>query len=55
LLPRVHEATLRALAGYVAALDARAIESLVVPAGLGDDAGPLGAVAIGLDALEARG
>jgi fructokinase len=55
LLPRVREATLRTLAGYVAALDARAIESLVVPAGLGDDAGPLGAVAIGLDALEARG
>jgi fructokinase len=55
LLPRVRDATLQTLAGYVAALDARAIESLVVPAGLGDDAGPLGAVAIGLDALEARG
>ena len=55
LLPRVREATLAALAGYVAAVDAAAIESLIVPAGLGDDAGPLGSVAIGLDALEQRG
>ena len=42
LLPRVREATLAALAGYVAAVDAASIESLIVPAGLGDDAGPLG-------------
>ena len=55
LLPRVRQSTLAALAGYVAALDAEAIESLIVPAGLGDDAGPLGSVAIGLDALEQRG
>jgi fructokinase len=55
LLPRVHEATLSALAGYVAAVDAEAIPSLIVPAGLGDDAGPLGSVALGLDALEQRG
>jgi fructokinase len=54
LLPRVHEATLATLAGYVASLDAAAIGSLIVPPGLGDDAGPLGAVAIGLDALESR-
>ena len=55
LLPRIREATLAGLAGYVAALDAQAIESLIVPAGLGDDAGPLGSIAIGLDALEQRG
>jgi fructokinase len=55
LLPRVHDATLRALAGYVAAVDAETISSLIVPAGLGDDAGPLGSVALGLDALEHRG
>jgi fructokinase len=55
LLPRVRQSTLAALAGYVTAVDAEAIESLIVPAGLGDDAGPLGSVAVGLDALEQRG
>lgn len=54
LLPRVREATLAGLAGYVAAIDAASIESLIVPAGLAEDAGPLGSVAIGLDALERR-
>ena len=55
LLPHIHEATLTGLAGYVAAIDGSAIESLIVAAGLGEDAGPLGSVAIGLDALERRG
>ena len=55
ILPRVHEAALDRLGGYVAALDSELIESLIVPAGLGDDAGPLGSIAIGLDALEQRG
>ena len=54
LLPRVREATLAGLAGYVAAIDTASIESLIVPAGLAEDAGPLGSVAIGLDALERR-
>jgi fructokinase len=54
LLPRIREATLAGLAGYVAAVDAASVESLIVPAGLQDDAGPLGAVAIGLDVLERR-
>lgn len=52
LLPRIHAATESALAGYVAALDADRIAALIVPPGLGDDAGPLGAVALGLAALD---
>ena len=55
LLPRIRDAALASLGGYVAALDAPAIEALIVPPGLGDDAGPLGSVAIGLDALTASG
>jgi fructokinase len=51
LLPRVREATLATLGGYVAALDEAAIEALIVAPELGDDAGPLGAVALGLAAL----
>jgi fructokinase len=51
LLPRIREATLATLGGYVAALEETAIETLIVPPGLGDDAGPLGAVALGLAAL----
>ena len=55
LLPRIHHAALDRLGGYVAALDSETITSLIVPAGLGEDAGPLGSIAIGLDALEQRG
>jgi fructokinase len=55
LLPRICTATLAGLSGYVAAIDAAAIETLIVPPTLGEDAGPLGSVAIGLDALERRG
>ena len=55
LLPQVRQAALDSLAGYVTAVDADSMESLIVPAGLGDDAGPLGAVAVGLAALEDRG
>ena len=55
LLPRIRAAALETLGGYVAALDEAAVEALIVPPGLGDDAGPLGSVAIGLDALAESG
>lgn len=54
LLPRVRQATIDALGGYVAAIGAGTIDELIVGPELGDDAGPLGAVAVGLDALERR-
>jgi len=44
--------TLALLGGYVAALDATRIEELVAPPGLGNDAGPLGAAALALNALD---
>jgi fructokinase len=55
LLPRVQGTTVGVLAGYVAAVDSDSIGELIVPPGLGDDAGPLGAVALGLAALDDRG
>jgi fructokinase len=55
LLPRVQGATVGVLAGYVAAVDGDSIGELIVEPGLGDDAGPLGAVALGLAALDDRG
>lgn len=51
LLPRIHARTSKFLAGYVAGLDARALEGLIVPPALGADAGPLGAVALAFGAL----
>jgi fructokinase len=53
LLPRVRDAALGTLAGYVAALDPITIGELIVPTGLGDDAGPLGAIALALTLLDA--
>jgi fructokinase len=55
LLPRVQRETVNVLAGYVAAVDSESIAALIVSPGLGDDAGPLGAVALGLVALDDRG
>jgi fructokinase len=54
LLPNVRRATAEALAGYVAGIDAGRLAELIVPPALGDDAGPLGAVAVGLAALGDR-
>lgn len=51
LLPYIHARTSELLAGYVAGLDAHALESLIVLPALGADAGPLGAVALALGAL----
>ena len=52
LLGKVRAAATARLAGYGPGSDAAAIDRLVVPPGLGADAGPLGAVALALDALE---
>jgi len=54
LLPAIRTAMVDSLAGYVAGVDAATAADLVVPAGLGDDAGPLGVVAIGTLALRER-
>lgn len=51
LLPRIRHATVDSLGGYVAAIDSVGIERLIVSPGLGDDAGPLGSVALGLGIL----
>ena len=48
LLPQIRRELCDALAGYVAAVDPATAERLIVPPGLGDDAGPLGSVALGL-------
>ena len=51
LLAHVRSRTRDVLAGYLAALDdAASFDALIVPPALGDDAGPLGAVALGLAA-----
>jgi fructokinase len=52
VLPRVQRETVAILAGYVAAVDSESIGEVIVPPALGDDAGPLGAVALGLAALD---
>jgi fructokinase len=51
LLPRVRKSTRAVLAGYVAGIDDGGVDRLIVAPELGDDAGPLGAVAVGLSAL----
>ena len=52
LLPMVRRMLVESLAGYgVAALVAERIERYVAPPGLGDRAGPMGSIALGLDAL----
>jgi fructokinase len=52
LLPRIRAAALHSLAGYVAALDVASAEGLVVSPALGNDAGPLGSIALGLAVLD---
>lgn len=53
LIARARTAALAALAGYVAPVTAATIATLVAPACFGADAGPLGAIALGADALAA--
>jgi fructokinase len=52
LFPMIRAGVVKTLAGYGPISDAATIEALVVPPGLGADAGPLGAVALALDALK---
>lgn len=54
LLPRLRDATAASLAGYVALPAVRDMETFLVPAALGGNAGPLGAVVLGAHALEDR-
>lgn len=51
-LEHVRATTAAVLSGYVAALDDRGVELLIQPPALGDDAGPLGATALALSALD---
>jgi len=51
-LERIRATTSALLAGYVAALDDNSIVQLIQPPGLGHDAGPLGATALALSALD---
>jgi fructokinase len=51
LFPRLRAAMSDSLAGYVHTPELADLESYVVPAALGDNAGPLGAIVLGLRAL----
>lgn len=52
LLSRVHARTAVLLGSYVAGIDEEALCGIIVPPGLGADAGPLGAIVLALNALE---
>lgn len=53
LLDRVRTLVVAQLAGYLAFVTTETIDAIVRPPALGDQAGPLGAVALAMDALEA--
>lgn len=54
LLPTIRARVAKLLNGYLEGHDETALAGLIVPPGLGSDAGPLGAVVVGWNALEAR-
>lgn len=54
LLPRLRAATAASLNGYVALPAVADMDTFIVPAALGGNAGPLGAVVLGAQALEDR-
>ncbi|HEU4961514.1 MAG TPA: ROK family protein [Sphingomonas sp.] len=54
LVPRIRAALGESLAGYIATPEFADLDSYVVPAALGGNAGPLGAVVLGLQALDSR-
>ena len=51
LLPMIRAGTVEILGGYVAGVTAERLEEMIRAPGLGDLAGPLGAVALGLESL----
>lgn len=51
LFPRVRDALKASLNGYVALPEVENVDTFVVPAGLGNNAGPLGAILLGHQAL----
>jgi fructokinase len=51
LLPRMRAATAASLSGYVALREVQDMETFLVPAALGGNAGPLGAILLGQQAL----
>ena len=51
LFPRIHSRTAELLGGYLPGQLAHQLQQLIVPPRLGADAGPLGAVALALDAV----
>jgi fructokinase len=54
LFPRVRAAMAKSLGGYVALPEVADAETFVVPPALGGNAGPLGAIVLGAQALEAQ-
>lgn len=54
LFPRVRAALRQSLGGYIALAEVEDIDTFVIPAALGDRAGPLGAVVLGAQALAGR-
>jgi fructokinase len=55
LFPRVRRAMTKSLNGYIALPEVADADTFVVAPALGNNAGPLGAVILGMQALEARG
>lgn len=55
LFPLIRDAVGRRLQGYVAEIDGEALDKLIIQAALGNHAGPLGAIALGLRALGSLG
>jgi len=54
LFPRVRAAMTKSLGGYVALPEVADADTFVVPPALGGNAGPLGAIVLGAQALEAQ-
>ena len=51
LFPRIRQKLVASLGGYVAAPGLDPVDDYVVPAALGNQAGPLGAIELGVRAL----
>jgi fructokinase len=54
LFPRVRAAMAASLGGYIALPEVSLADTYVVPPALGDNAGPLGAIVLGQQALAER-